>query len=1623
MSNLDQQEGLKGGAYELIRSRLNKHADDLRGRLTNLNTKRKDLFGNNDLSLISTERITTENKCVPRDMVSVGDQFIFAYNVHIGLRSTTELSDVFTVCSYNNNHFQQQDLSLIDNGQFKKDFSELFKYYKDTHFLQFVQFGPFLYMTFQVGNKATDIKAFKWKLDDGVLTYIDNRSEHEIKLPEQYDFTWKTTSREMFRHGEHSHISIEDKIFVETVGGDLTIKVEDNTTSGKGIFTEPVEHPEQKLEDAEVSYAIVGNLIILKVLPYREEEYRYIIYNEKIQHAVRVDGIEQSCVLLPNDNGVIFPSGVYLQSGETKMFNHGLEDMVFITKLISPNGEDFNYVFYNIHEGVYILLSYNLVERRVDSPLICNGYALFEDGQMCVFKTEEEAQNHHAIQIWSTPYYLTANPNEEIKNTFLGKLGNKEVVRALSECNEIVTLISKDDSYANLYIDIVKKTTDINDTFYWLNGDDAENIDLVLEEIKSTADSAISEFEKVVRLKKSAAEKLSKLEEKFDQIDKHIKFGVKEEIQDYVDTLGSIREVRGEIISAKETRYIDLNRIQEMESTLQDQNQSFSNKCVDFLLEEKALEPYRNQVKELSQGVSQLVKVYDAKAIEEHITKTSQQLEMLIDVVSNLSIEDVTHTTNIIDSISGIYSDFNVVGNSIKKKKKELQAVEGKAEFSAQMKLIAQSLVNYIDLSDTVAKCDEYLSKLMIQLEELEGKFIDFEEYILQISEKREELYDAFETKKIQISEANNRLISNLSSSAERIIKSIGNRLNGLKSIKEINGYMVSDLMVEKVRNIVDKLVGLGNTVKADDLSSRLKSTQEEAIRQLKDKKELFDDENTISFGNHKFFVNRQSFDLSIVPRDQKMYYHISGTNFFQEVEDVAFNERKQVWNQAVVSENTEVYRGEYLAWIIFEAIKNKEVSKSDLIKKTEAELADWIEEFMQPRYDEGYSKGIHNYDAAIILGKLLDFEEHAGVIKYPESERAFGLYFWNFETSERFRTDFLKKIKAVGVIQNVFPDNVEIEHLIEDLAKYLGEFYQEEGIDADPIISSEYLVDELAHNDQYSISKEAFEIGEKFNQFLHDQDRHKVFQDSLKSLDNSYAKLELSIAWIKAFVKSNLDEYYHKYVEETALFSLLKSNRIKLINLSLRADLSGLKGDHPVIKDGVIDFDFRSFENKMKYFESKVVSDFVSFQDLKKDLLHQHKKDLKLNEFRPKVMSSFVRNKLINDVYLPIIGDNLAKQIGAAGDQKRTDLMGMLLLISPPGYGKTTLMEYIASRLGIVFLKVNGPALGHQVVSLDPEDAPNAGAREEVEKLNLGFEMGDNVMIYLDDIQHCNPEFLQKFISLCDGQRKIEGVYNGESKTYDLRGKKVCVVMAGNPFTESGDKFQIPDMLSNRADVYNLGDILGDKVNAFELSYLENALTSNSTLQPLSNKSQQDFYNLVKMAEGVSMEGMDFESDYSPEELNEYKLVLKRMIEVRDIILEVNQEYIKSAAMDDQYRIEPAFKLQGSYRNMNRIAEKIHPIMNEKELKTLVLSYYENESQTLTTSAEGNLLKFKSLFNWLGEGEETRWEEIKTIFEKGQKMKGYGSNNQVAALMEQFEELTKGLMGIQKAIDNNKSE
>ena len=206
-------------------------------------------------------------------------------------------------------------------------------------FVKFSFIGPYLFMVFRVGKDVTDVKTFKWHVDNGKLVYVDNRSDHEFKYPEQYEFDWKRTHRELHRSGLHPHISIDDRVFVECIGGDLTIKIEDNTESGVGIYSEPVEYKDQTLDDAEIFFALCGNLILLKIKPFQEKAFRYFVFNDKIKQVQRVDGIAQACVLLPEDQGIIFSNGFYLQTGVLKLFESERTDMMFERLVNSSNGE------------------------------------------------------------------------------------------------------------------------------------------------------------------------------------------------------------------------------------------------------------------------------------------------------------------------------------------------------------------------------------------------------------------------------------------------------------------------------------------------------------------------------------------------------------------------------------------------------------------------------------------------------------------------------------------------------------------------------------------------------------------------------------------------------------------------------------------------------------------------------------------------------------------------------------------------------------------------------------------------------------------------------------------------------------------------------------------------------------------------------------------------------------------------------------------------------------------------------------------------------------------------------------------------------------------------------------
>ncbi len=1594
-------EQLNSGTYEIIQNRLSEQKNDLIQRLQKLNESRKNIFGGVDFSLIANERISTEHSCIAKDIYSLGDHLIFGSNAHLGLQTEINISDVFSIYKIDQNRFEPQDYSLIHDEVFIDEFKNLYKYYRNTFFARFAFTENYLYMVFQLSESTTDIKAFKWLIKENRLIYVDSRSASETSYPQQHGFVWTKATRDMQRSGKHPHISLADKVFVESIGGDITIKVEDNTDTGKGIYSEDVIHKDQNLDDAEIYFCDLDNLVLFKIKPYQETE-RYFIYNHKEKTVSRADALKYSGLLLPENQGVLFSNGYALQTGGLKVISQDQNRLYYLKTVIEPNGENFLYVFYDDKTNNYQLISYNIITQTIETPIRCSGFTFLNDGKLIYLRESIETTKNHLAQIWQTPFSKELLPNAEKADSLIYKIGNKDIVRVMAESQELITLLNKKDSYSGLYNDIVKLSTFILDTYYFLGEAEVQKLDQPLKEIRGIAHSAINEYEKVVEQRKNTEEALEKIKHSCDKILDDTKRLHYSQLTDYIDALSQIRALRGEVTGARELKYADAALLDILEKSLADRYTELSNACVEFLLQEGALLPYEEKAQKISEDIIALQKAVDAKTIDENINTLSGQLELLVDIVNNLKIEDTSQSTQIIENISLIFARLNQERLELSKRKREISGKELASDFQAQITLFDQSVINFLELSQTPEKCDEYLTKLSIQLEEMETKFIDFEEFIQQIGTKREEVYEHFQNKRVQLTESRNKRTQNLFDAAQRILKSVQTKAESFDSENEINGYFAADLMVEKVRDLARQLAELEDSAKSEEIQTLLKTSQQEAVRKLKDKKEIYaDGESVIALGDYKFAVNQQKLDLTLVLRNAQYYYYLTGTSFYEPLNFNTADEFKEVWNQEFVSENSRVKRFEYLAWNVFST--HKEVATDQ-----QNELA--VQQFTAEHFGEGLVKGIHDKDAQNIVTRLQQIHNELGLMRFTAQERALAQLFWFFLDKER-KDYYTRQFEAAAIISQSFTSKQGFEYLNRELAEEMNAFASTHTIlkETDCINAALYLKQEDREN--FIISEKAGALYELFLKELKEKGKDLEFMTQIQAMyQYPSACYYIAESALQAF-----DPQAGKdIVQETAGFIITQKLDPKNIkHISYEVTIKELKS---LEKDTEYHLNYFEFVSRLSHFNTVTVPKYKRLQELKFGWVDEKKKELKLDTFKPQILSSFVRNKLINNVYFPLIGANLAKQLGTVGTDKRTDRMGMLLLVSPPGYGKTTLMEYMAERMGLVFMKINGPSLGYDIVSTDPAEAKNAGARQELEKLNLALEMGDNVMLYLDDIQHCNPEFLQKFISLADGQRKIEGIYNDESKTYDLRSKRFCLVMAGNPYTENGEKFKIPDMLANRSDTYNLGEISGSKTDLFDLSLIENALMSNEYLTRLTQPGMDNLYELYDCV--ITDNPADnLKGNFSSNEISDFRAVLKNTIMVRNMVLKVNKEYIASAAMSDDYRNEPPFKLQGSYRNMNKLIAQIQPILKTEEVTQLVLNHYQNESQTLTTGAEANMLKMKELIGTISNDETERWDEIKKTFVKNRTIKGLGENDrmsQIVALLAQFGD---GLEGIKEAL------
>ncbi len=1632
-SSIADQAVAQGGAYEVLRRRLSEQGTRLRQVVETLNQRRLQEFGDSRMEVTGRFRIRTENNCVGRDIVQVGDDLLlFGYNVFIGLKTQTRVEDVFglyrLVEGGDGYDVTPVDLktSFLAQPGFVHDFSELYAYYKHARLLQLIVRDGKLMAAFQIGERSTDVRVFRWAVAaGGELTYIDARGERDIALPPPFDFEWTRASRDMLVSGRFPHLNILDTIFVETTGGDLTIKVENNTESGQGVYSEPVEDSTQSVDDASIDYARVGALILLKVQPYREDVWRGLIYNTLTGKVVRNDAIVQACVQLPDDHGIIFPGGYYLQSGEHKAFDASMQGMRYKRSIRSPNGEDMLYIFYEREAGRSALFVYNSIQRALQNPVFGLGYAFLRDGRMVLFNAEnQEPTRIHPMQVWQTPFSSDEFAAHRPAGTsFMARIGNAELVRGISNLLDLGREIDGREVSLARYELLTHNARRLFDAHHWLDDANCEGAATLLHEISATGESMLDEYEKVESIRKQSAQAMTEVTAQHKALLGRLQPQNWSKVGEFVEALGDIGRLRGRLLTVRDYRYVDVSAIDAMNTALQQAHDQVGAATGAFLGGDRALQPFAERLQALD-GAAQVAQ--SARQLADQIEQMqvmSGELDMLSELMASLKVEDAAQRTQVVEAISGIYARLNQTRARADQRRRTLGSAEAVAQFGAQFSLFSQAITSALGLATDPERADEQLSRLMVQLEELESQFGEHEQFLGDILSKREELLDTFESHKQTLLDARQRKAQSVLDAANRILDGLAKRTERFAGVDELNAFFAGDPLILKLRELADRLREYKDSVKADDVEARLKGVRDQAVRALRDRSDLFEGGgNVIRLGRHRFSVNTQPLDLTILPRGDGLAVHLTGTDYYEPIVDPELEALRDYWPVTLDSESPVLYRGEYLAGLVLDAaLRGSDGLSLELLQRDAAQpeaLARRVRDFAAPRYRDGYEKGIHDHDASLILQSLLPLRQNAGTLVHAPAPRALAVLFWAREGKREDVSQWAERAAGVFAIARLFNARDGLDALRGEIGGALEAFRDAQQLPFDAGLAdqaADYLLDELASGEPtFGFSGYARQLQAALREQLQVAAQVDAFDRSLQRLSSRLALQWAQVTqWLAAMCGQPKFAALAGYVPEAA--AMLLGERVlrsQVREVTLIADVAGLLGEHPRVREGHLQLALDDFLQRWQAHRRQFQPGFERYQALRHRISAREREALRLGEFQARPLSSFVRNKLINDVYLPIIGDNLAKQMGTVGENKRSDLMGLLMMISPPGYGKTTLMEYVANRLGLVFMKINGPALGHEVRSLDPEQAPDATSRQELLKLNLALEMGNNTMLYVDDIQHTHPEFLQKFISLCDGTRRIEGVWKGRTKTYDLRGKKFCVVMAGNPYTESGEVFKVPDMLANRADIYNLGDVLGGMEEAFTLSYIENSLTSSQVLAPMATREMADLYLLVDKAAGKEVSTNALSHAYSGAEINEIVATLQRLMQVREVVYRVNQQYIASAAQADKYRIEPPFRLQGSYRNMNKLAEKVSPVMNAAELQQLVSDHYLGESQLLTSGSEENLLKLAELRGVLDAAQQARWEQIKRDFMRDKAMGGDAADTG-ARVVAQLADIASGLQGL----------
>jgi hypothetical protein len=358
----------------------------------------------------------------------------------------------------------------------------------------------------------------RWRIDARRQGGLRRRSRGDRRprpLYPAHDFDVEARStRDDQVHGKHPHVSILDTVFVETVGGDLTIKVEDNTETGRGIYSEPVDDANQSLDDGEILLAPtrkVGALIVLKHQAVPREAWRYLVYNTRRSTVVRIDAIEQAVWRCPKTRASSFPGLLPRDGGVQALRRRRRADEPSSAWCARPTartcctsssapptvGTCCTRTTSSEGGGRAHRVPRVLPLRRRHAHRVSRG-------------PDEEPTRVHPMQVWRTPFtsaeFAASAP---VTASFLAKVGNPDLVRGISDALSLRRTGLSEAPSRQTWEDLIAAARRMVDAYHWLGNAECFELLPAVKELCTVSEQIIDEYEKVEAIRRRAAEALA----------------------------------------------------------------------------------------------------------------------------------------------------------------------------------------------------------------------------------------------------------------------------------------------------------------------------------------------------------------------------------------------------------------------------------------------------------------------------------------------------------------------------------------------------------------------------------------------------------------------------------------------------------------------------------------------------------------------------------------------------------------------------------------------------------------------------------------------------------------------------------------------------------------------------------------------------------------------------------------------------------------------------------------------------------------------------------------------------------------------------------------------------------